>query len=604
MVRVVRLLPVAWHRWGLIGTCERVFLAWRGGGPSVLVEKLRLLAVEAAREGARKSEYSQEDALDELSRAAEYPATPDVIQGINAGEILLLDSDFGVGRTRWDAFLSRRATASLGQEDAVSPTTWVLVQNDTGSLDVDETLRSIEKARLARQNVRVVSRTESFSSLLGSLLAKANSDDFIWFARAGDEIDISAVQLVAQAAARRADLCLFDTYFFDGDRAFPQLHPGFNPIFGLNCNYFRSRFIARAGSVRRILNNSLPHDAYSVARAMMAAHLDGKGIVGMHLARPLVQINDSRADMADESRDLLTTERKLEFGAGPADWHDVGDRKTSIVICTRDKGHLLRQLIRNIFDTGGDLVQEVLIVKHATTSPYAVKTLADLSGDRRVRILNYGGAFNFSRQCNHGAQNASAPYLLFLNDDMTPVAADWLPQLLLPFQNPEVGMTGPLLLYPDESVQQAGMFLGFMNTAGHTLRHAQLPSGDYLFMTQAPREVSCLTGAAVAIERGLFSDLNGFDPLLGSYLQDVDLGLRVNRLGRRVIFNPYSILLHMESTSIRKTLGNPAVRAAQARERAYFWRRWGDPVARDLFHNPSFHPNMESLRAIRMSSDP
>ena len=508
-----------------------------------------------------------------------------------------LESDFGVDCTRWNAFLSRRAPTSV-DEKGIGPATWFLVNNDKGSSDVHTTLSSLEKAGLTRQYIWLTSCTESFSSALGSLLTSADANDFIWFAQAGDVIDVSALRLVTQAAARRADVCFFDTYFVEGGRAFPQLHPGFNAICGLNCNYFRSRFIARAASVSRICGKSLPGDPYSTARAMIAAHLGGKDIVGMHLADTLIRISDSRAGMASESRDLITAERSLDFGAGPPNWARVSDRKASIIICTRDKGHLLRQLVRNIFDTGGALVQEVLIVKHATSNPYALSALADLSRDRRVRILAYEGPFNFSRQCNYAAQNASAPYLLFLNDDMTPVSSDWLAQLLLPFQNSEVGMTGPLLLYPDESVQHAGMFLGFMNTAGHTLRAAQLHSGDYMFMTQAPREMSCLTGAAMAIDRGLFNDLNGFDPLLGSHLQDVDAGLRVNHLGRRVVFNPYSVLLHMESTSIRNSLGSPAMQAIQERERAYFRRRWGDPVILDQFHNPNFYLNAEDLRTL------
>lgn len=597
VIKAVKLLPGALRRWGLIGTCGRIWSTWRSGGRLALLEKLRhvaemevaaLAGSSVAIESPAKSHWGQHS--DRVKSRSVPLLDPKVF--------LELDSGFGVDCARWNAFLTQRVAPSADQKGMFAPTIWFLVNNDRGLSETDITLRSIEEAGHAKRNVRVASYTDSFSSALGSLLASADATDFIWFAQAGDLIDGSAAQLVTQVAIQGADLGLFDTYFVEGDRAFPQLHPGFNAICGLNCNYFRSRFIARAASVRRLFDNLLPIDPYSTARAMIAAHLDGKDIVAIHLAHTPMRISDSRAGMESESRDLMAAERTLDFGAGPPDWGKVGDRRVSIIICTRDKGHLLRQLVRNIFDTGGGLVQEVLIVKHATSSPYALKTLADLSHDRRVRILTYEGPFNFSRQCNSAAKCASAPYLLFLNDDITPVVADWLPQLLLPFQNSEVGVTGPLLLYPDESVQHAGMFLGFMNTAGHTLRAAQLHSGDYLFMTQAPREVSCLTGAALAIDRSLFNDLNGFDPLLGFSLQDADLGLRVNRLGRRVVFNPYSILLHMESISFLNNVRSPANQAILARESVYFRRRWGDPVTPDPFHNPNFYLNAEDLRTL------
>ena len=208
-------------------------------------------------------------------------------------------------------------------------------------------------------------------------------------------------------------------------------------------------------------------------------------------------------------------------------------------------------------ETARNLIREVVVVSHATRNPYALKTIADLR-QNQVKVVPYEGPFNFSRQCNLGARQTMSPFILFLNDGITPVTSDWLEQLLAPFDNPDVGMTGPLLLYPDKSVQHAGMFLGFHKTAGHTLRSARLPAGDYLFMTQAPRQVSCLTGAAMLVDRRLFDDLNGFDPLLGTYIQDVDLSLRVGRSGRRLVFNPRSILLHMEPASSRD-VPEPAV---------------------------------------------
>jgi GT2 family glycosyltransferase len=143
------------------------------------------------------------------------------------------------------------------------------------------------------------------------------------------------------------------------------------------------------------------------------------------------------------------------------------------------------------------------------------------------------------------------------------------------------------------------MFLGYKNGAGHLLRSAHLPEGDYLFMTQAPREVSCLTGAALVIKRGLFDDLNGFDPLLGTFIQDVDLSLRVNRSGRRVVFNPQSILLHIESASVRGGLEDPGIQATREREHAYFLRRWSSALEQDAFHNPNFDPEAEDLRSLR-----
>jgi GT2 family glycosyltransferase len=504
-----------------------------------------------------------------------------------------LDQDFGINCGHWEKFLLQHAQ-TLPEERASR--VWVLVTGEPGSPKVTETCRSVSEAGLVVRAIDVAGKGE-FSRCLMTVLERADDRDLVWFMGAGDRVDNRAHAILAKAARSEADLCLFDTYFVEDNRAFPQLHPGFNEIFGLNCNYFRSRFLARAGALRRVADGASLADAYLTAQALLALRLRGEAISGIHLPSAFVRIEDSRAAIARESQQLIAG-HDAQFGANGSPAEPKSDKRVSVIICTRDKGHLLRQTVRSILETAGDLIAEILVVSNATQNPYALKTLADLR-HQQIRVMDYEGPFNFSRQCNLAARNAVAPFLLFLNDDIVPVTSDWLAQLLAPFDNGSVGMTGPLLLYPDETVQHAGMFIGYKNVAGHLLRFANLPEGDYLFMTQAPREVSCLTGAALVMKRCMFDDLNGFDPLLGISIQDVDLSLRVSRSGRRLVFNPRAILLHMESVSVREGLEDPSAHATRRLEHAYFLRRWSSALEQDAFHNPNFDPDEEDLRSLR-----
>jgi len=504
-----------------------------------------------------------------------------------------LDQDFGVGSALWEKFLSRRPQA--GPDSECTRAVRILVSGEPSASRLMGMRRSLTEAGLQPRAIEV-SPPGEFSRSLMALLAGADERDFVWFMGEGDKVDSGARLLLARAERADADLCLFDTYFVEGGRAFPQLHPGFNEICGINCNYFRSRFIARAGALRRVADATPLTDAYSTARALLHLRLQGEGVSGIHLPAAFICIDDSRAAITQESEALIASS-EAQFGTNGSGATARPRRSVSVIICSKDKGHLLRLAVRGILETARDLVDEIVVVSHASSNPYALKTIDDLRREQ-VRIVAYEGPFNFSRQCNLAARTTASPFILFMNDDVVPVTSDWLARLLAPFDNPAVGMTGPLLLYPNETVQHAGMFLDHYGIAGHTLRSARLPSGDYLFMTQAPREVSCLTGAALVIDRQLFDDLNGFDPLLGTIGQDVDLSLRVNRSGRRLIFNPQSVLLHMESTSLRDVLEDPAVLATREREVAYFRRRWSHAVAQDAFHNPVFDPQVENLRSL------
>jgi GT2 family glycosyltransferase len=241
----------------------------------------------------------------------------------------------------------------------------------------------------------------------------------------------------------------------------------------------------------------------------------------------------------------------------------------------------------------------VVIVSNQTTNAFAERALRRCAEHKKVKVVTYEKPFNFADQCNLGARVSHGDLLLFLNDDIVPVTSDWLLELAAPFADPSVGITGPLLLYPNEAVQHAGMYLGHHGTAGHTLRRARLPENDYLFMATSARDVSCVTGAALLMRRTQFDDLNGFDVQLLTILQDVDLCLRVANLGYRILYVPSSVLLHMESISIQSMLDQPGIHQKREREHDYFFSRHGkERLKSDRYLNPNHNVMDEALRTL------
>jgi GT2 family glycosyltransferase len=216
-----------------------------------------------------------------------------------------------------------------------------------------------------------------------------------------------------------------------------------------------------------------------------------------------------------------------------------------------------------------------------------------------VQVVLDPGGFNFSRLSNTGARAGKrGDHLLFLNDDIAPVTEDWIERMLARFDEPDTGAVGPLLLYPDERVQHAGMYLGFDGMAGHVLRHASLPEQDYLFTCSAPRETTAVTGAALMMSRAAFEAVNGFDAQLATYLQDVDLCLRLQRSGFVNVFDPSAVLIHMESVSIRPLEGQGQFQQQRNAERARFLERWGQALLRDPYHSAGFDLQDQSLRRL------
>jgi len=453
---------------------------------------------------------------------------------------------------------------------------------DTDSLAATEAaIKHLQKAQLV-----VAQAGKALSLPVGP------ADRFVVFLKAGDlPASDFARELARAARGGVAEVISFDMVRRDGDVVYPLLLPGANPTLFTAVDYLFSRVALRGEALGQASDLDL-----SDPRTRLLQWLAGQPAPQIrgrwrHVGRPLVDV----AVTADEIEAL----RKAALAAGRAPVKAPTGASVTVVICTKDKGHLLRQLVRSLLAAPGGVVAEIVIVANNTTNLYALQTLAELEEIKNVIVIRRDTPFNFSKLSNEGARTGTrGSHLLFLNDDIAPVSEDWLIRLLSRFNDPDVAAAGPLLLYPDERVQHGGMYLGFDERAGHTLRGASLPEEDYLFTGVAPRETSCLTGAVLLIQRSAFEAINGFDEQLATYLQDVDLGLRLNRIGLRNVFDPTSVLIHMESASIRSLEARSAFHRQRAAEFARFQARWGATIKGDKFHPAGFDLQDESLRRL------
>lgn len=414
---------------------------------------------------------------------------------------------------------------------------------------------------------------------------------FVLFLKPGDVPSPELPRALARAARGGvAEAVTFDLARQVAERVQPVLLPGANPTLLLSADYMFSRVALRGAALgpAEDLQQADP-------RALMLAWLQAQPPLQArgrwrHVSRPLVVAGISEAD--------IEAERAAALGRARQPVRRPSSEGATVVICTKDKGHLTRQLTRQLLAKDRSAVEEVVIVSNNTANPYALQTLRDLAAEARVRVVKRDEAFNFSRLCNAGvrAGEGRGPILL-LNDDIAPVSEDWIERLLARLDDPVVGAAGPLLLYPDERVQHAGMYLGYNGIAGHVLRRARLPEDDYLLTGCAAREVSALTGAVLMTPRQAFEALNGLDEQLATYLQDVDYCLRLRGAGLVCVFDPASVLIHMESATIRSLQGDIFHHRRYA-ERLRFVERWGDLLQNDPLHPRGFDVMDESLRRL------
>jgi O-antigen biosynthesis protein len=271
----------------------------------------------------------------------------------------------------------------------------------------------------------------------------------------------------------------------------------------------------------------------------------------------------------------------IQITPATSDWPDV-----SIVIPTRDRANLLATCIRSLRERTDYPSLEVVIVDNGTTEPAARRLIDGLRKDKRFKILNRPGPFNYARLSNDGAREARGQMLVFLNNDTELVDSGWLKALVHWARQPEIGVAGAKLLFPSGKIQHAGVILGMGGIAGHVYRRSMNNASGYLNQLEVAREVTAVTAACIAVERSKFEAVSGFDEQnLPVDLNDIDLCLRIAERGWTNIWTPEAVAIHLQSAS-RGVSIDPFGKYRS--ERSYFVERWAEAIRDDPYFHPGF----------------
>lgn len=251
----------------------------------------------------------------------------------------------------------------------------------------------------------------------------------------------------------------------------------------------------------------------------------------------------------------------------------VGKPLISIIIPNCDHIEDLKKCLQSILDKTTYKRFEIIIVennsKEKDTFDYYEKIKSD-----SIKIITYQGAFNFSKINNFAIPFATGNYVLFLNNDVEVISNDWLQEMLMYAQRSDVGCVGAKLLYPDKTIQHAGVIIGIGGVAGHS--HKYYHKDDFGFMSrlQIVQNLSAVTAACLMIKKDLFLQVEGFDESFSVAFNDVDFCLKVQQLKKLCIYTPYAELYHYESKS-RGQEDSPEKVARFNEEINLFEKKWG-----------------------------
>jgi GT2 family glycosyltransferase len=241
--------------------------------------------------------------------------------------------------------------------------------------------------------------------------------------------------------------------------------------------------------------------------------------------------------------------------------------KTSIIIPIYNQKQYTQACLESIFKYGSTFEFEIIVVNNASTDGSG-EYLAELEG--RVTVINNEKNLGFAKACNQGAKKALGEYLLFLNND-TVVTDKWLDILVEELGvNKNVGIVGPKLLYPDGTVQEAGVVFDEEKWPHHIYKKEP---GDALYVNKK-RQFQCLTAACFLVRKNIFEKVGGFDEAYINGLEDTDFCFKVSELGLGILYCPESVVYHHESITEGRAVSDN-------KNYNLFISRWGKKIKVD-----------------------
>lgn len=264
------------------------------------------------------------------------------------------------------------------------------------------------------------------------------------------------------------------------------------------------------------------------------------------------------------------------------------DPLVSIIIPNKDHKEDLQRCINKIEACSTYKNYEYIIVENNSEDKETFDYYKSLEkSNPKVRIIYYKGEFNYSAINNYGAKFANGEYYLLLNNDTEIINDDCLEEMLGYCMRSDVGAVGARLYYEDETIQHAGVVIGFGGIAGHCFVQQKRKATGYCHRIICAQNYSAVTAACMMVKRSVFEDVGGLTEDLAVAFNDIDLCMKIRKAGFLIVYNPYAELYHYESKS-RGLEDTPEKVARFNKEISIFEKRWPEILKNgDPYYNPN-----------------
>lgn len=365
-----------------------------------------------------------------------------------------------------------------------------------------------------------------------------------------------------------------DVYYFDndsrkdtGERHSPQLKPDFSFDTLQNVNYIGHLFVVKKELLTSL--NGTKIDLYSY----------------------LLEISKKTNQFEHVSKILYYDNEKNERNEKNISLYKGNDLVT-IVIPTKDHKEDLNKCIRSIYTKSTYSHFEIVIVNNNSEKSETFDYFEKMKKEKtNLSVIDLNCEFNYSFLNNYAVNHcAKGQYILLLNNDIEVISPHWLENMLYYASQKDVGSVGAFLLFPDNTIQHAGVVMGKGGVAGHIYSGQASDISGVGYELKVPYNVSCCTAACLMIRKDVYQNMQGLNENLKVAFNDVDFGLRLLEKGYRNVFLPDVKLYHYESKS-RGTDKSAEQLKRYYQECEYMKETWDKYIRKDPFYNVQYSRN-------------
>jgi len=226
------------------------------------------------------------------------------------------------------------------------------------------------------------------------------------------------------------------------------------------------------------------------------------------------------------------------------------DTLVSIIIPFKDKVSLTKACVKSVLEKTTGINYEIILISNNSIEKSTHKYLSEIKSNPRVKVFEYSNDFNWSAINNYGASQAKGNIFAFLNNDTKVINKQWLKELAGVAEQKDVGAVGPLLYYPDNKIQHAGVVLGMTGMAGHVFRNANLAKYTIFGFPYWSRNCVAVTGACLVVSKNKYQNIGGFNEDFIICGSDITFCIDLFKSGYRNVYWPFAQLTHYESKSV------------------------------------------------------